>query len=67
MNAPEITRDEMLEMVVAMRRYGGGFVRALAECFILADTDNLRRLYAAFPQYVIQYNQMARLDKVLDK
>lgn len=50
-----MTHDEMLKMVEAMKRYGGSFVVALAECFILADVDNLYRLEMAFPEIVQQY------------
>ena len=58
------TRDEMLNMVAAMHKYGGSFVRALSECFILADSDNLTRLYRTFPEYVKQYTGMAQEDEV---
>jgi hypothetical protein len=60
--ANTLSRHEMLHMVSAMRRYGGGFVVALSECFILADKNNLDRLYRAFPGYVAQYLDMARED-----
>lgn len=59
----EPTRDEMLDMVAAMHRYGGGFVKALSECFTLADSYNLTRLYRAFPEYVKKYTEMAQKDK----
>jgi hypothetical protein len=55
--------DEKLEMIRAMKKYGGSFVVALSECFMLADHNNLRRLCAAFPEYVKQYQEMARIDK----
>ena len=50
--------DEKLKMVTTMRRYGGCFVKALAECFVFADESNLERLYAAFPEIVIQYRRI---------
>jgi hypothetical protein len=52
------------EMVEAMRKYGGGFVKCLAECFAHADQFNLKRLEAAFPEYVEQYIAMAGIDRV---
>ena len=58
-----LNRNEMLYMVAAMKRYGGGFVQTLAECFLLADEDNLDRLYRAFSKYVAQYLDMAREDE----
>ena len=57
---PEPTRDEMLGMVEAMHKYGGGFVKALAECFTLADSNNKTRLYRAFPEYVKQYTEWSK-------
>ena len=59
---PELTRDEMLAMAGAMHRYGGSFVKALSECFLLADGNNKTRLYRAFPKYVKQYTDMAKVD-----
>ena len=54
-----MTHDEKLDMVDAMKRFGGGFVKALAECFVRADDDNLLRLERAFPEYVKKYREMA--------
>lgn len=54
-----MTQDQKLKMVYAMRRYGGSFVKALAECFLVADSNNLRILEKAFPLYVNQYTEMA--------
>jgi len=51
--------DAKLQMIKAMRIYGGGFVRALAECFLLADSRNLARLTQAFPDYVTKYQELA--------
>jgi len=52
--------DKKLKMVRAMRVYGGGFVKALSECFVIADSDNLERLERAFPEYVEKYSEWAR-------
>lgn len=49
------SHDEKLKMVENMRRYGGGFVVALSECFIRADASNLKKLCKAFPEYVDTY------------
>jgi len=53
-----ITHDEKLKMCQTMRKYGGSFASALSECFILADEDNLKRLYEAFPEIVEKYTTM---------
>lgn len=55
----DVNHDEKLDMVDAMKRFGGSFVKALAECFILADDLNLAKLEQAFPEYVKQYQEMA--------
>jgi hypothetical protein len=62
--------DERLKMVATMKRYGGSFVVALSECFVRADANNLQRLYAAFPEIVNHYREMAKanpIQRVADK
>lgn len=54
-----VTHDEVLEMADAMRTYGGGFVKALAECFVRADEEQLQRLVGAFPDLVQHYKEVA--------
>lgn len=56
-----MTQDEKLAMVEAMRSYGGNFIRSLAECFLTADPNNLKRLCEAFPDYVQRYREMAEI------
>jgi len=58
-----MSRSEMLEMVTAMRRYGGSFVVVLSECFLRADNENFQKLCVAFPEYVEQYLEMSRPTK----
>lgn len=53
-----ITHDEKLKMCKSMKVYGGSFASALAECFILADSENLERLYKAFPELVLKHTTM---------
>ena len=38
-----------------MRRFGGSFVRNLAELVAVADPENVARLLAAFPEYFKKY------------
>lgn len=52
-----MTEHETL-VVEAMKRYGGGFVKALAMCFRRADLHNLKRLREAFPDYWTQYARL---------
>lgn len=54
-----LSHNEKLAMVKAMKFYGGSFVVALSECFIRADSNNLRKLYDTFPEYVEKYREFA--------
>ena len=47
------------EVVDAMARFGGSFVKALAECFRRADATNFQILKASFPNYWSAYTQEA--------
>lgn len=52
--------DDQIAVVEAMDKWGGGFVKALAEAFRRADPVNFRVLRNAFPEYWVQYSEMAR-------
>lgn len=45
-----------LDTVELMKRFGGSFVKALAECILRADQTNLKKLQDAFGNYISQYN-----------
>ena len=47
-------------IVEAMDKYGGSFVKALAECFRRADRDNFIKLKNTFSEYWEQYKKMAK-------
>jgi len=53
--------DQEIKVVDMMARYGGSFVKALAECFYRADHVNFGVLKSSFPAYWKQYEKM--LDK----
>jgi hypothetical protein len=44
----------------AMRQFGGGFVQQLAHLAEQADSNNLARIKAAWPEYWKQYEEMGR-------
>lgn len=48
------------KIVEAMENYGGSFVKALAECFRRADTENFVKLKLTFLNYWKQYDEMSR-------
>lgn len=49
-----MTEFEM-RVVDKMAKYGGAFVRALAECFYHADTPNFVKLRLTFSNYWDEY------------
>lgn len=42
----------------AMRTFGGGFVKALAEAMAQADSINLQKIRDTWPEYIAQYEGM---------
>lgn len=50
------------EILAAMRKYGGGFVIALAQAAHVADDENLRRIKSAWPEYWAQYTEFAKIE-----
>jgi len=52
--------DEQFKVVENMLKYGGSFVKALAECFLRADPVNFAKLTIAFPEYWKQYKDIDR-------
>ena len=58
----QMTHNEKIALAGAMKKYGGSFARALTECFLFADDENLERLCNAFPEYVEKYSRLAGLN-----
>lgn len=56
-----MTQDDF-EVVQAMRRYGGRFVRALAAAAERADPQNLFIIKTAWPHYWAKYRDLAAHD-----
>lgn len=54
------------EIVRTMERFGGSFVRTLGQLCHLADPDNLQRIKAAWPEYWLEYAEMAEQVKQRD-
>jgi hypothetical protein len=44
------------KVLEAMTKYGGGFVKSLAECCYRADRNNYKILETAFKEYFDEYN-----------
>jgi len=54
---PDCSADlnDRVKVADSMIRYGGGFVNALGQALIRADTDNTQRIALAFPEYWAKY------------
>ncbi len=52
-----VADDQSLKLYIVenMKKYGGSFVKALAECLLLADRDNRLILCDAFLPYILDY------------
>ena len=44
--------------IAAMRELGGGFVHALGNAALMADSDNLHRIKLAWPEYWAHYQAL---------
>ncbi len=55
--------EEEVRVVDAMWKFGGSFVKCLAEAMRHADPVNLGKLKSAFPEYWKQYDDMSRVPK----
>ena len=46
--------------IETMMEYGGSFVRKLGAAALVADSDNLAKIKATWPDYWAQYDRMAK-------
>lgn len=53
----DVTDDQVLW---AMREYGGGFVKSLANLYLLGDSDNQRKIKQTWSEYWAKYAEFAR-------
>ena len=51
--------EKDIRVIEAMEKYGGSFVKALAECFRRADNNNYEKLKAVFTNYFNEYRIMS--------
>ncbi len=57
---------EDVQVLHAMKRHGGSFVKALADAGFHADSVNLQKLKAAWPDYWAEHAEFARADQQLE-
>lgn len=48
--------DLRLAIVANMKKYGGSFVKALAEMMVLADHLNIKKIQETWPDYIERYH-----------
>jgi hypothetical protein len=53
-----LSESEEFAALERMKKYGGGFVSALAEAWTHADQFNRHRLRCTFSDYLMQYHEM---------
>ena len=46
--------------IEAMMEYGGSFIRKIGAAALVADTENLAKIKATWPDYWAQYQRMAK-------
>ncbi len=51
------------EIIGAMKTYGGSFAKSLAIAMCHADGTNLKRLIAAFPDFMQNYSDIAKRNR----
>jgi hypothetical protein len=51
--------NDIFEVLAAMEKFGGSFVRTLASLYRLADGQNQARLRHAFDEYFTKYDAMS--------
>lgn len=60
MSLTALSPTELHHTVAAMERHGGGFCRALAAAWYVADPSNKRRLENAFNHILTEYGPDSR-------
>lgn len=55
--------DEDLDIVGAMDKFGGSFVKALAKLCYYADPTNLSKIKETWWKYWLEYAKIAQMDK----
>lgn len=48
------------DVIRTMMEYGGSFVRKLGAAAIAADSENIAKIKATWPDYWAQYSRMAK-------
>ena len=60
MPSPTLTSKQEHFTLITAHRFGGSFMRPLAEAGIFADAENRRKLLSAFPEIIWKYGPQSR-------
>jgi hypothetical protein len=63
MNSESMTRYGDIRIIDAMKKYGGSFVKCLAEAMMHADPINLKKLKISFADYWKQYEMIVEREE----
>ncbi len=55
-----------IKIAMAMKRYGGSFMKGIGEALLHADSDNAAKIKATWPQAWVQYADMASKMSIRD-
>ncbi len=58
------SEENMYKILEAMSKYGGSFVKSLAECYRRADPQNKGILFNAFDFYFTEYDALSKRKEV---
>lgn len=54
----EFTQADIIAITDSMKRYGGNFIKKLADAIIAADPENRKTLLDAFPDEISKYHAL---------
>ena len=60
MPSPTLTAKQEHFTLITAHRFGGSFMRPLAQDGIFADDENRRKIFSAFPELIWKYGPQSR-------
>ena len=56
-------KHDIRDVIDIMQKYGGGFIKAMATCWLRADIYNQAILEKAFEKYFFEYDRMLQIEE----
>lgn len=60
MNSGTLSAEQEHYTLLTAERFGGSFMRFIAQAGIFADNENRRRIFSAFPEIIYRYGPHSR-------